>query len=411
MQPVRIVFIVPQYNRLHHTGSQQAIREMAEQLAGLKHMVTVVTSDARTSRYWYDPVFGSRDPLTRETMNGVHVIRIPCRQLISAACFFLSRYTGFLLPEKLRDYFRFMGTGPILSSLLPVLASLKPDVVHVSPMPFAVCWQAAAAIRKIKPRPVFIITPFHHTEMQEYRNPLIREPFMKADRIHVVTQSEGKWLKEYFVLPANKFFHAPLGIPVGELTDAARLQPEADDFRNKHNLSGKKIILFIGNKGRYKGIIHLAEAIKNIQRVDSKIALVAAGASLPEWNKFAKSISGDWCLDLGPVSEKEKEILYAACDVFCMPSVSESFGLTYFEAWHKKKPVIAADLPSSGELISRSRGGLLVPYGNIRLLEEALVKLINNKNLAMQYGKNGSDYLKNNPYEKIMHRQIALFAA
>jgi glycosyltransferase involved in cell wall biosynthesis len=60
------------------------------------------------------------------------------------------------------------------------------------------------------------------------------------------------------------------------------------------------------------------------------------------------------------VSDAEKSAVLAACDILCVPSLEESLGGVYLEAWYYKKPIIAADIPPLRELTDNGKGGFLV---------------------------------------------------
>ena len=105
---------------------------------------------------------------------------------------------------------------------------------------------------------------------------------------------------------------------------------------------------------------------------------------------------------------KEKEIIFAAADLFCMPSISESFGLVYLEAWHKKKPVIAANIPAVKELIGD--GGMLVEYGNQKQLSKLIVEILESQDLSLRLGSNGYNRLiRNYDFDKLLSKYRALF--
>ena len=56
-------------------------------------------------------------------------------------------------------------------------------------------------------------------------------------------------------------------------------------------------------------------------------------------------------LELGFLSEDEKHDALAACDVFCVPSIGESFGLVYMEAGRYRKPIVCRPIPVLEELL------------------------------------------------------------
>jgi glycosyltransferase involved in cell wall biosynthesis len=76
------------------------------------------------------------------------------------------------------------------------------------------------------------------------------------------------------------------------------------------------------------------------------------------------------------VPEARKAELYASFDVFASPSVYESFGITFLEAWAAGLPVVACDVGAVGSVIEHGADGLLVPPSDPRALAEALVRLL-----------------------------------
>ena len=65
-------------------------------------------------------------------------------------------------------------------------------------------------------------------------------------------------------------------------------------------------------------------------------------------------------VDIERASGSEKSAALDACDVFAMPSLHETFGIGYLEAWLHERPVVGGDIPPLREVISDGIDGLCV---------------------------------------------------
>lgn len=74
------------------------------------------------------------------------------------------------------------------------------------------------------------------------------------------------------------------------------------------------------------------------------------------------------------MDEQTKADALAACDIFCMPSDSESIGIVYVEAWPYGKVVIGGPAPAACELIQDGVGGLYIAQTE-DAIAEAVVRL------------------------------------
>ena len=62
------------------------------------------------------------------------------------------------------------------------------------------------------------------------------------------------------------------------------------------------------------------------------------------------------CRFLGYTSSADKQMLINACDMMCIPSRNEPFGVVVLEAWDACKPVVATDAVS---IVNNFQDGLL----------------------------------------------------
>lgn len=391
----KIAFVTPIYLPAPLYGSDNAVRILAEDFVAKGQDVTVITSDAATPRYWYDPFFGKKIPSNASNnINGVNVIRLKSQQLISSFTFMLSRFAGRLLPTNMRNMVDIICNGPYFMGLGEVLELEEVDVVHCSPFPLNINKQVVDAVSKLEKKPKVILTPFFHTHVSTYHNRELGRLMGHADVIHAVSNAEKLDLESMFPEAKAKVRSIPLYLPTANLHRPSELQNDVLKFKRKHHLVGKEIVLFAGLKGKMKGALNTLAAVQECYKKDNNIVLVAIGHNTTEWNEMLTSIDTTAFLrDFGYVDERLKEVSFASCDVFCMPSKSETFGYVYLEAWHKKKPVIAANVPAMKELILGNNGGLLVRFGSLGDIQSAIERLVDHPVLSKTLGEHGYNAL------------------
>jgi glycosyltransferase involved in cell wall biosynthesis len=80
---------------------------------------------------------------------------------------------------------------------------------------------------------------------------------------------------------------------------------------------------------------------------------------------------------LGELSLQAKTDALAACTLLCVPSLQESFGGVYTEAWSFGKPVIGCNIPAVAEVIADQVDGYLVEQEPAQIAERICHLLLN----------------------------------
>jgi len=119
------------------------------------------------------------------------------------------------------------------------------------------------------------------------------------------------------------------------------------------------------------------------------------------------------CRFLGRVSDMPR--FYAACDLICVPSVSESFGRTVVEAYASRRPVVATAVGGMKETIQDQVNGRLVPYGEAEVLASVLQELLEDPEASRRLAEAGHAsalklYTEATHNEKIIHEVETLLA-
>lgn len=138
-------------------------------------------------------------------------------------------------------------------------------------------------------------------------------------------------------------------------------------------LRAMPMILFVGRLVPYKGLSVLIDAASKMN-AKARFKIVGDGPLSADMQALvAEKGLGD-CFDFeGKVSESRLNELYAAADVFCLPSVNrlEAFGVVLLEAMRAGLPTVAADIPGSGVPWVNS-AGVTFKVGDAASLAEAL---------------------------------------
>lgn len=146
-------------------------------------------------------------------------------------------------------------------------------------------------------------------------------------------------------------------------------------------------VLFVGRKERYKGYHALRDAAKIVWRSRPEVRFVAIGQD-PWTARFERRWRDDRWVDRGIVTEADKAEAYARATLFAMPSVHETFGHTYLEAWYAWRPVIAGDIPPLREVVRDGVDGVLVPQ-EPHAIARAILSLLGDTTRARRMGESG----------------------
>lgn len=154
----------------------------------------------------------------------------------------------------------------------------------------------------------------------------------------------------------------------------------------------KKIILFVGNLKRDKGVIDIVDAVFRLsgeKKIDAFLAIVGDGPLKEELEKKAADLSllPSNILLSGSRPHNEIPVWMNASDVFCLPSYHEGCPNVILEALACRKPVVATTVGAIPELINKLKCGNLVPTGNVNMLEKALLEVLSSSNIPEQIGE------------------------
>ncbi|MAJ22877.1 MAG: hypothetical protein CBC24_03410 [Candidatus Pelagibacter sp. TMED64] len=168
---------------------------------------------------------------------------------------------------------------------------------------------------------------------------------------------------------------------------------DLNKYKNSSNFKNEKIILFPARILIDKGTIEFVESAKILKEKYPDWRFVLVGASgYKNPSSISETKINEW-IDKGYIEwwgyKNEMSEIFMRSSIVCLPSYREGMPKSLLEAAAAGKPVITTDVTGCREAILAGVTGELVPVKNISKLVESLSKLIENRSLCEEYGKEG----------------------
>lgn len=305
-----------------------------------------------------------------------------------------------LLHLLTRDWLRPTGIWIYLAAYLPALRRAIPkdvNVVHFIGTGWDMLGFAALQVARERGA-VFTIWPAVHPG-QWGDGPTDIQLYPQVDALFAQSRFEKQHLVEKGV-DADR-------ISVCALAPNVALSGDGDRFRHRHALGQRPIVLFVGAKSRAKGYHALRAAMPGILQGVPDCCLVTIG---PDVDPDVPPVPANAMLDLSVCPESDKADAMAACNVLCMPSAGESFGIVYTEAWSYGKPVIVGPAPASRELVTHGVNGLHVSQSPDDVAA-AVIQILSDEALARRLGAAGQAFQRASlTWELVKRRHANVFA-
>ena len=239
----------------------------------------------------------------------------------------------------------------------------------------------------------FVATPFMHfgelgrdrvarNSMMAHQKAVLTD----ADRVLSLTLVERTRLVEWGVAPERVDVIGGGLDPAPEITDLATVL-----HRFELDLP---FVIFVGRASYEKGAIHAAKAVMRLSQQDQAINLVLIGQTAPEFDRFYKRLSHQnkrRIRPLGILSDSDKHALIHHASMLLLPSRTDSFGIVLLEAWAHGKPVIGARAGGIPGVIDEGQNGLLINFGDVTGLTQAIKQLLTQPSLSQKIGACGQE--------------------
>ena len=319
------------------------------------------------------------------------------------------KYESFTLyKRKIIDYKK--AVIEYKDRILDVLKNMKLDFDII----YAYDWLTALAgieIKKIYKKPLVI--HFHSLVydrvggnpdmlkyLYDYDYGIELEACKYADKVIVVSKREKDILVKYYNCDEKKI-------------DVIYNAPD-DDFSIKEKINSKikekyKIVLYLGRMTMHKGPDYLLRAAKRVleKRKDVLFIFAGTGEMLEQLIKMAADLNiSKNVIFTGWVDDDLAEYLYSIADIFVLPSVSEPFGLTPFEALKYKDYIIISKQTGIYEVL---KNAMAVDFWDVNKMADYILALLSYPKLGEYEIKLCLDDIKNLSWKDSVEKLISIF--
>ncbi|MBP7168055.1 MAG: N-acetyl-alpha-D-glucosaminyl L-malate synthase BshA [Bacteroidia bacterium] len=193
--------------------------------------------------------------------------------------------------------------------------------------------------------------------------------------------------------------------------DLKRFSKKAKDhFRKAIAPNGERLIVHTSNFRKVKrvqDVVHVFNKLKD--QVPSKLLLIGDGPERHNTEQLCRDLN--LCDDIRFLGKQEMiEEILSICDLFIMPSETESFGLAALEAMACQVPVISSNAGGMPELNIQGVTGFMSNVGDVDDMAKNAVKILKHDEDLARFKENALKRAAEFDIEKIMPMYEAMYA-
>jgi glycosyltransferase involved in cell wall biosynthesis len=365
---LNILHITPYYAPAWSFGGVvSAVTGLAQAQADRGHRIHVLTTDALNA----NPP--TRNPVMRETLSGVEVIR--ARNLSTRL------HARFNLSIPLGEAAALRSFGPI-------------DVIHLHELR---TFGNLFALRAIPPGLPVVLSPHgtlpygtgrsvvKRTWDRVFARPLLR----RINHVAALTRAEAAeatTLWGALRVPFPGATPIPNGIPRDFMASG--------NLRARYDLGQGPVILFLGRLHERKGLQFLIPAFGRIAQdfPNARLLIVGPDAGMLESARTLAAGIGGQVIFTGLLTGGDLRAALASADLFVLPAIGEGLSMSAIEAMAAGLPLILTPGCNLPDLEQRG-AGLIVPR-EIDPLADALRTLLGSPTLRRQMGQQGTAWVR-----------------
>lgn len=283
--------------------------------------------------------------------------------------------------------------------------------IHAAtPGPLGVAALAVARILKLP------CVATYHTALPQYAQYLTDDPTMgelmwrylvwyydQMEMVYVSSQATFSELTERGV-SRRRIRLVPRGV------DTACFNPSKRNGLLDEQCNDREAVrlLYVGRVSKEKNLELLVSAFRSLIEDGTQAYLVVVGDG-PYRETMEKALEGTPSIFLGYREGEDLAAIYASCDAFVFPSVTDTFGNVVLEAQASGLPVVVTDQGGPRENMLHGRTGIMVEGNSIAGLRDGILRLVTDPNMRRSMGSEARRYVVDRTFDKAFEEAWNLY--
>ncbi|HAA11603.1 MAG TPA: glycosyltransferase family 1 protein [Cytophagales bacterium] len=233
-------------------------------------------------------------------------------------------------------------------------------------------------------------------ELKNWIYSLEKEVLQEADKIVAVSHYTASILREHYDVAADKIQAVYNGIEPREAYKKKKGFPE-------------KLVLFLGRVTGQKGPEIFLEVAEKVYRRYPEVRFVMAGTG----DKLKRLIEAGAYTEVGHrfhftgfLDREQVADLLAMSDVYCMPSVSEPFGLSALEAAQFNIPMVLSSQSGVSEVMP---GALTADHWDTDEMSEQIIDILTNESMGRLLVEQNKEALEGLTWDRAGEQLLKLY--
>jgi N-acetyl-alpha-D-glucosaminyl L-malate synthase BshA len=293
--------------------------------------------------------------------------------------------------------------------IVDVVKTANLDVLHVHyAIPHASAALLAKSILAEEGRNIPVITTLHGTDItlvgrEATFEPVVSWSINQSDAVTAVSQSLKNDTLEHF--------HIKREIDVvPNFIDFTRFNKQPKEhFKKAIAPNGEKILVHTSNFRKVKRVEDVIAVFCLVnQRIPSRLLMIGDGPERSHIEKMSRDMQCHNSITFLGKQEAVEEIL-SVCDLFILPSETESFGLAALEAMACEVPVISSNAGGIPEVNVHGVPGYLSNVGDVADMANNAIKMLENEEVLKTFKRNALQRAREFDLDKIMNDYLEIY--